>query len=149
MGGTPASAQVSGGHVRPHQSFIGLVNGRTGTTGRVTIHMACFGAVYPGETGHPTAGQSVGVMWTKANVKGSGYTGSTGTAIGGFFRAPPPVKAPVTSTGSVIFHRYVTLKLPVSLVLPCAGIDTVTFVALPLNPTQRSFEVPVSFVGEP
>jgi hypothetical protein len=39
--------------------------------------------------------------------------------------------------------------LPTSLLLPCSGSGTVTFVALPKSPSERSFNVPVTFDGQP
>ena len=131
--------------VRSHQHFIGLINGRTGHSRPVIIQMACFGAIRPGQTGHPMAHQTVSVQEVGAHHAHAGYTG-TGTYIGAFFGAPPPADS---STGHVTFYRYRTKKLPTSLVLPCAGNGTVTFVALPLNFRERSFGVRVTFEGQP
>lgn len=142
-GTVPATA--SNPSVRPHQHFIGFINGRTGHPHRVVIQMACFGAVRPGETGHPMAHQTVAVAKVGPHHSHAGYTG-TGTYIGAFFGAPPP--APSTAS-YVAFHRYLTKKLPTSLVLPCSGNGTVTFVALPMNFHSRSYGVPVTFQGQP
>jgi hypothetical protein len=130
--------------VRPHQHFIGRINGRTGRPHRVVIKMACFGAVRPGETGHPMGGQTVAVQMVDGG-RATGYTG-TGTTIGAFFGAPPPS---ADSASYVAFHVYRSKKIPTSLSLPCSGSGTVTFVALPLNFHEHSFGVPVSFVGQP
>ena len=133
------------GPIRPHQAFFGLINGSDGINGRVTINMACFGPVRPGQTGHPMSGQSVGVGQPEVIEGTFGNTGSSGRSIGAFFGAPPPT----ASSGSVTFHRYETRKMPTSLVLPCSGSGTVTFVALPMSPSERSFGVPVNFAGQP
>ena len=46
----------------PKQYFTGVINGKAGnTTTPITIKMACFGPVHPGETGHPMAGQTLAV----------------------------------------------------------------------------------------
>jgi hypothetical protein len=131
------------GPIRPHQPFLGLINGKDGVSGPVVINMACFGPVRPGQTGHPMAGQSVGVGQPEAIVGTFGNTGSKGTSIDAVF-------GPATAVSSgVAFHRYGTVAMPTSLVLPCSGSGTVTFVALPKSPSERSFEVSVSFVGQP
>jgi hypothetical protein len=141
-------ASATTGHplVRPRQHFVGLVNGRSGRHHRVVIQMACFGAITPGQTGHPLGHQTVTAVRVGPRHAGAGYTGPRGNSIGAFFGPPPPSAAPA---GFVRFFRYRTKALPVALVLPCAGTGTVTFVALPLNPGSRSFEVPVRFVGQP
>jgi hypothetical protein len=133
------------GPIRPHQPFLGLINGNDGVNGPVTINMACYGPVKPGQTGHPMAGQSVGVAQPEVIEGTFGNTGSRGTSIGAFFGAPPPT----ASAGSVVFHHYGTRKMPTSLMLPCSGSGTVTFVALPMSPSERSFGVPVTFAGQP
>jgi hypothetical protein len=145
VGSATIPASAGGPPVRPHQHFIGLINGRTGRSHRVVIQMACFGAIRPGETGHPMSHQTITVLKVAARHAHAGYTG-TGTFIGAFFGAPPPAPS---SASYVAFHRYLTRKLPTSLELPCAGNGTVTFVALPLNFHSRSFEVPVTFEGQP
>ncbi len=132
------------GPIRPHQPFLGLINGKDGIDGSVSINMACFGPVRPGQTGHPMAGQTVGVGQPEVIVGTFGNTGSRGTSVDAVFGP-----ATAASSETVVFHRYGTLTMPTSLVLPCSGSGTVTFVALPKSPTERSFAVPVSFVGQP
>lgn len=144
-GTTVAWAQGPGsGPIRPHQPFVGLINNSDGIEEPVGINMACFGPVRPGQRGHPMADQSVGVGQPEATAGTFGNTGSKGTSIIAFFGTPP-----TTTTGSVTFHRYGTVKLPTSLLLPCSGSGTVTFVALPKSPSERSFNVPVTFDGQP
>lgn len=144
-GATVAWAQgPATGPIRPHQPFVGLINGSDGIGGSVGINMACFGPVRPGQRGHPMAGQSVGIGQPEAIAGSFGNTGSKGTAIVAFFGTPP-----TTTTGSLTFHRYVTVKMPTSLLLPCSGSGTVTFVAVPKSPTEQSFSVPVTFAGQP
>ena len=143
-GATVAWAHGGGsGPIGPHQSFVGLINGSDGVEGPVGINMACFGPVRPGQRGHPMAGQSVGVAGREVAAETFGRTGSEGTSIVAFFGFP------ATATGSVTFHRRVTVKIPTSLYLPCSGSGTVTFVALPKRSRARSFSVPVAFAGQP
>jgi hypothetical protein len=90
------------------------------------------------------AGQSVGVGQPEATAATFGNTGSKGTSVVAFFGTPP-----TTTNGSVTFHRYRTVMISTSALLPCSGSGTVTFVAVPKSPTERSFSVPVEFDGQP
>jgi hypothetical protein len=143
-----ASAQPSS-RVGPDQAFRALVNGHSGYPAPVTINMACFGPSQPGQTGHPTAGQSVTVLLGAATVSQAGFTGPNATSIGVFFGPPPPASR--SGAGPVTFTRYgVPKAIPTSLVLPCSGTGRVTFVPLPMSPpTSRAAVVPVRFVGQP
>ena len=144
-----------GGRVKPGQVFSATVNGQSGVGGPVTIAMACFGPVHPGETGHPMAGQTVAVLGPNVVIGTPGNTGAHGTEIGAFFGPPPPAAArtaaPVTSSGGpVSFRRYVHQAIPTAEVLACSGTGRVTFVALPMSPgTSSDVVVPVSYVGQP
>jgi hypothetical protein len=141
----------SRGRIRPNQAFGALVNGHDGVTAPAVIQMACFGPTFPGETGHPMAGQTVEVVRPVHRTTPSGFTGPDATTIVAFFGVlpPTPIVTP-PSTGIVTFSRYgVAQAIPTSLVLPCAGTGNVNFVPLPLIPTSRSAIVPVSFLGQP
>lgn len=149
--GRSLAAANTRARVGPHQAFTASVNGSTGEQGRAAIAMACFGPIQPGETGHPMPGQTVGVKLVPAPSSSStalGYTGDRGTSIGAFFGAPPP-NGDWQGASYVRFTSYHTMAIPTSLVLPCSGTGQVTFVALPLDPSERSIAVPVSFVGQP
>src|SRR5262245_8601631 len=64
--------------VQPHQYFSGLVNGRSGES---TIEVICVG---PSATGHPRAGQTIGVSLvtvTPGPVTSYGYTGEAANSI--------------------------------------------------------------------
>ena len=141
------------GKVGPGQYFEGLVNGDAGLARRVTIKMACFGAVRPGEKAHPMSGQTVEVLRPEVIVVGhSGYTGKNATSIVAFFGPPPPGPAPATPAASTVtFKQYGVKKpIPTSLLLPCSGNGTVSFVPLPKSPpTSRDATVRVSYVGQP
>ena len=139
------------GKVGPNQYFTGVVNGTDGNTVTpITIEMACFGPVHPGQTGHPTGGQTLAVhqLFPPTGVAGSlGATGND-SEIGVFFNAPPPVAAAGGTTP--VFTRYdKTKRLSTKLTLPCSGTGTVWFTPIPVVPPSQSAAVPVQFVGQP
>lgn len=131
--------------IGPNQYFVGLVNGSTGRSGPVVIQMACFGAITPGQTGHPFAGQTVAVRHV-APSKRAGLTGQDTTSIGAFFGTLPPSGAGASS--EINFTHYGTMAIPTSMTLPCAGAENVNFVPIPVTPA-KDFSVPVTFVGQP
>lgn len=148
---TPASA-TSG--VGPKQFFTGVINGKDGnTTIPITIKMACFGPVRPGQAGHPMSGQTVAVHQLFPPSSTGGSLGETGrdSTIGVFFGAPPPAAFIVPAAGeSLVFARYDKPKpLPTSLTLPCSGTGTVWFSPIPVVPPSRSASAPVNFVSQP
>jgi hypothetical protein len=136
--------------VGPKQYFTGVINGKPGnTTTPITIKMACFGPIHPGQTGHPMGGQTLAVHQLFPPAPGSlGYTG-TDSKIGVFFTAPPPAAAQANAT-TPVFTRYDRPQpLPTSLTLPCAGTGTVWFTPIPVVPPSRAATVPVRYVGQP
>jgi hypothetical protein len=141
--GGPAAASAGaspGPPVGPHQLFAGFVNGRHWGA---TIDMACFGAIRPGQTGHPVAGQTFAVE-REVDVPG-GYTGTAADRIVAFF---PPV--PSTAPPGVVLRRYgLAEPIPTTLTLPCAGRGIVEFAPAPSRGGARADRVPVSFVGQP
>ncbi len=153
----PAGASgraATGGKVGPKQYFTGVINGTDGNTATpITINMACFGPLRPGETGHPMSGQTLAVhqLFPPSTTAGKlGYTG-TGSRIDVFFNAPPPsTVGPQAATKKVTFVRYDKPQaLPISLTLPCSGTGTVWFSPIPVVPPSRAATVPVEFVGQP
>ncbi len=146
----PAGATV---RVGPNQYFTGVLNGHDGnTTSPITIRMACFGPVTPGETGHPMAGQTLAVHQLfppTATVGSLGFTGND-AEVGVFFNVLPPVTPSASVTTTPVFKRYDVVKaLPTSLTLPCGGTGTVYFTPIPVVPPSRTASVPVAFVGQP
>ena len=128
--------------IRPNQSFIGQVNG---VSTAATIKMACFGPVFPGQTGHPLDGQTVTALPVVEPVTSRpGYTGSLGTSIGVSFGLTSSAAFPV-----ILKYWAVAGKIPTTLTLPCYGTGTVTFQPLPGSPTARPATVTVTFVGQP
>ena len=132
------------------QYFTGVINGKDGnTTIPITIRMACFGTIKPGEKGHPMKGQTLAVHQLFPPAVGTlGYTGND-LEIGVFFNAPPPAGAEPAAT-TPVFTRYDRSQpLSTKLNLPCAGTGTVYFTPIPVIPPSRSATVPVRFVGQP
>ncbi|GAA0408618.1 hypothetical protein GCM10009530_71280 [Microbispora corallina] len=128
--------------IGPNQYFSGLVNGQSGTS---TIKMACFGPVYPGQTGHPLAGQTVEVRRAlSTSTTGVGYTGGAAKAIGVAFGNATSATAPI-----VLRFYGAPAEIPTSLNLPCYGSGTVSFVPAPSSPSARPATVTVNFVGQP
>jgi hypothetical protein len=141
VGTNAATASASPGPlVGPNQLFAGFVNGRhTGAT----VRMACFGAIRPGQTGHPLAGQTFAVQ-LEVDIPG-GFTGSSANHIVAFF-APVPTTAP----NGVVLRRYgVPAPIPTTLTLPCAGRGLAEFAPEPATGRARPDQVPVTFVGQP
>jgi hypothetical protein len=146
LAAVPAPAFADGvidpGPIGPHQAFLGEVND---ATTNATIKMACFGPVFPGETGHPMDGQTVkAVPISTPTPLRPGSTGSAATEIG--------VGCGLSSSAlpPIVLHMWVApAKIPTTLTLPCYGTGTVTFVPLPSSPTARSATVQVTFVGQP
>jgi hypothetical protein len=128
--------------IGPHQFFIGVVNGQSGTA---TIRMACFGPTRPGRTGHPLAGQTVAArqVVTTTGFK-VGYTGDTGRGLRVAFDDLSTVDSPVLLRG-----YGVAAKIPTTLTLPCDGTGTVSFMPVPTDPTARAATVSVSYLSQP
>ena len=146
----PAGAAVK---VGPDQFFTGVINGHLGNTSTpITIRMACFGPVTPGETGHPMAGQTLAVHQLFPPTATAGSLGFTGNdaEIGVFFNVVPPVRPGASVSTTPIFKRYNAPKrLPISLTLPCGGTGTAYFTPIAVVPPSRTASVPVEFLGQP
>ena len=135
---------TAGGPIGHDQAFVGRVNG---SFHRATIAMACFGPVYPGEIGHPMAGQMLEVLSpvppTAVRPIHPGNTGSSATRIVAVLRGDPP-------TVLARFTDYSQTKvIPASAELPCAGAGVVRFVPKPRSSTSKPAWVTVSFAGQP
>ena len=142
----PAPAYADGvvdpAPIGPNQAFVGLVND---ATTNATIRMACFGPVFPGETGHPIDGQTVKALpVTSPTPLRPGFTGSAATSIGVDFTLSSSTVPPV-----LLKMWAVPGKIPTTLTLPCFGTGTVAFIPLPGSPTARTATVTVTYVGQP
>jgi hypothetical protein len=138
--------------VGPHQFFTGVINGTDGNTSSpISIEMACFGPLHPGQTGHPLGGQTLAVHQLFPPTTADGSLGNTGdgSTIDVFFHAPPPSAPGATADPTAFTHYDRSKKLPTSLTLPCTGTGTVWFVPIPVVPPSESAAVPVRFVSQP
>ncbi|MFG1859522.1 hypothetical protein [Microbispora bryophytorum] len=140
----PASAEVvDPAPIGPHQYFYGFVNGQTGHT---IIKMACYGPVFPGQTGHPFPGQTVEVrpVAISSSSASIGYTGSGGGPIA------VDLGDPSTVARALVLRYYgVKAEIPVTATLPCYGSGKVTFTPVADSWTARQATVLVDYVGQP
>jgi hypothetical protein len=126
------------GRVKPNLEFGALVNG---TSSNPIIQMGCFGAVRPGERGHPMPGQTLEVFRPEA-LQVPGFTGTGAGRIVATFSDDTSAVVP--------FARFSRLKaVPTSLSLPCTGTGQVVFAPRPSSPTAQSAVVTVQYVGQP
>jgi hypothetical protein len=138
--GAVAGAKPGTGPVGPNQSFVGLVNDQTTNA---SIKVLCPGPLRVHQTGHPVAGQTIGIGSMSASPVASGFTGSLATAI--VARLATPSAASATAFPPLTFTAYGDLSLPTTILLPCTGQSTVLFTPRPTSPTARSAKVPVAF----
>ena len=144
LSATPALADggvVDPAPIGPGNYFIGEVGN---TAGPAIIHMACYGPVILGQTGHPVAGQTVKALPVAPPVTSiPGYTGTAANSIAVSFGV-------TSATTPIILHDWaVPATIPATLTLPCSGTGTVTFTPIPTSPTARAATVSVTFVGGP
>ena len=129
--------------IGPHQFFNGLVNGKHPTA---TITVVCPGPARLGQTGHPVAGQTVGVSQAPASTaSGVGFTGSLGRSVVVIFSGP--ATTPPVTTVPLTFTSYGTQAIPTSLSLPCAGTAPVIFSPRPTSKTARNSVVEVTYLN--
>jgi hypothetical protein len=110
--------------------------------------MACFGPIYPGETGHPLAGQYVQALPPDTAAGSIGFTGSAADAIdvsiiyslGTITRVVPVGQ--LTSYGT-------KLAISTLLTLPCSGSGTAVFDPTPTSSTAKAADLTVDFIGQP
>jgi len=137
VGGVATAPAVSAGPIvpiGPNQTYFGLVNGRHPTA---TIKVLCPGPV--GRTGHPLAGQTVGVNpGPSSTASDVGFTGSAGRSIVVIFGGP-------TTSAPITFKTYGTQPIPTSLLLPCGGTAPVVFSPRPTSKTARNATVVVTY----
>jgi hypothetical protein len=129
-----AVTAAAGERIGPNQQFAGVVNG---SAVDANVYVVCPGPGFPGQTGHPIAGQGVQVI----ENTGSGFTGSAASQIVTRFG---------TSAASVsfVFTEYgVPQDIPTSILLPCFGTDSAVFVPAPGSTTARNSTVKLTFVN--
>jgi hypothetical protein len=128
--------------VGPDIAFSGLVNG---VSSGAPVQVGCFGPIVVGETGHPLAGQTLEVVTGTTVSAGSGYTGSAADLIDVFFGPAATSAAPA----AVFNSFFVAEPIPTSILVPCYGTGTVSFVPVPTSATARTATVSVTFESQP
>ena len=106
--------------IRPHQHFIGLVNGRSS---QAVVHTFCAGGIFPGETGPVTGGQTMSV---ERAANAAGDTGLFSQIYAWF--------VPTSNSGSptmLKFTTYGTEPIPTTIRVPCYGSGKVEFSSCP------------------
>ena len=134
----------------PRAAFGAKVNG---STAHATIRMACFGPTRPGRTGHPMAGQTVGVFIPEVLQSPTfGRTGDPARAITVSLVVRGHLIGPFTRFRRLSLTRPVTsatAPLPTGLTLPCSGTGTAVFAPVPWTATAKPALVDVRFTGQP
>jgi hypothetical protein len=130
--------------------FGGTVNA---TTDHATIRMACFGPERPGRTGHPLAGQTVGVFVPEAMTRPTfGRTGRPARAIAVTIVTARGSVGPVVRFRRLVLTRPVisaSRHLPTWPTLPCSGPATVVFTPVPATGDTRPATVDVTLAAQP
>jgi hypothetical protein len=125
--------------VGPDQYFSGLVNDQSANA---TIRMACPGPV--GGSGHPVAGQTIGVTRVYPPFPGPvdtiGYTGTTANSI-----VARQLNSAATAAIAT-FTFYADQALSTKVFLPCGGTGTILFAPAP-NSGGRPASVKVTFIS--
>jgi len=150
--GVPGGQAMAGValHVQPHQRFGGTVNHATASA---TIAMACFGPTRPGQTGHPMAGQHLGIFIPEVLMNPRfGDTGAHARTI--VARIVTTAARPIQVA---VFTRFIrtgalysaTKPLSTAIALPCGASGTVVFTPMPDGAGAQPATVAVTFNGQP
>src|SRR5437763_14743482 len=135
--------------IGPHTPFGATVNEQPSPA---VIHMACFGPVRPGQTGHPMARQVLEVFVPEVMVSPTfGTTGAHGRAIvARLVRPDGGTQRLARFRGWRIGPlRTATATLSTRLELPCSGGGRVVFSPSPWSTGAKSATVDVTFAGQP
>jgi hypothetical protein len=133
-----------------HAQFGATVNG---ATDHATIRMACFGPDRPGRTGHPLAGQTIGVFRPEVLTRPTfGTTGTPARAIVVLIISRLGTAGPVAVFRRLLLTRPVisaTQWLPAGLTLPCSGRALVLFAPVPGTPDAHPATVEITLTPQP
>jgi hypothetical protein len=138
LGGAANGAQPAPSPVQPNQSFLGLVNGHSGSA---VIEVLCPGPLRMNQTGHPVTGQTLAVESPSASAAAAGFTGSRGHSIVAEFTPTSTVGAEIRWT----FTDYGSQPIPASLQLPCNATSTMLFAPRPRSMTSVATKVAITF----
>jgi hypothetical protein len=138
LGGAASGAPPAPSPVQPNQSFIGLVNGHTGSA---VIEVLCPGPLHLNQTGNPLTGQTLAVASPSTSDALVGDTGARGHSIVALFTPTSTVGAQIRWT----FTDYGSQPIPASLQLPCNGTSTLLFSPRPRSMTSTPTKVAITF----
>jgi hypothetical protein len=128
--------------VKPHQAFVGLVNGDSADA---TVAVICPGPIRLGQTGYAASGQTVAVEPASTVASSPGFTGTKADSI--VAELPTPASTSTAAEATVTFTAYGSQPIPTTVLLPCNGSSTALFVPRPTSKTARSAEVSFRFVA--
>jgi hypothetical protein len=148
----PAASHGAGIPVQligPNQYFSGYINGSP--PGQAIVRTDCFGAVQPGQTGHPLPNQTVEVQLASpaGSIADLGYTGNVSSTASESIVA---TLGPSAAASSVIgtFTAYgVIEEIPTTVTVPCGGPGVATFSPSPASPGSFPATLNVTFQGQP
>jgi hypothetical protein len=128
--------------IRPHQHFVGIVNGTRASGSTVpVVYTVCAGPSWPGRTGPLAGGQTLAIARA---AHGSGYTGPLRQIHAWFVPDTSP-----DGPQQITFYRYTTRQVPKGVQVPCDGTGHVEFSPCPyLAPCVAGWtptKVPVRF----
>lgn len=119
------AAAVGSTPIRPHQHFVGIVNGkRASSTTPPVVITVCAGPIWPGRTGPVASNQTLAVAQV---ASGGGYTGLFSQVYAWFVQdnsAGGPQQVRFTSYGT-------SMAIPSSVRVPCGGTGQVEFSSCP------------------
>jgi hypothetical protein len=143
LAGAPSSAAAQDPiPVGPNMYFTAQVNS---ASANAVIKVLCPGPVTGTSMGHPISGQTVEVFRVLPPTTGTvGYTGSAAHQIDALFSAPSSatVNPPI-----VLSSFFAPVAIPTSLLLPCGGSGTVSFVPIPTSSSAVGVAVKVTFLN--
>ena len=129
--------------IGPNQAFVGLVNNRSSNA---QIEMACFGPSWPGELGHPLAGQTLEVklVGPRTSAVPLAFTGAA-REIQATYAISPTLEVLLAEFSSY----YVQMPLSTSVTFPCSGTAVIPFAPVEGGPRARPWRTRVTFVPQP
>jgi hypothetical protein len=144
LAGGAGTAAATAANIRPHQSFVGVVNGRSATS---TISVA--GCSNTAAGGHPIAGQSAEVLpIAPSTAIKLGFTGRAHqVTVDLYIPASDPMLPLIRIVHLGQLSTYQTpLAISTFLILPCQGTAKAVF--SPVNGGAKAVDavVPITFV---
>lgn len=89
--------------------------------------------------------RAIEVVTGASSSADSGYTGSAADLIDAYLGAPASSATPA----AVFISFFVAEPVPTSILVPCSGTGTVSFVPVPTSATARTATVTITFDSQP